>query len=198
MEVVKVEAQVRENFGKKYNNALRKQGLVPAIIYGGDSNVAISLKPSEVKPLIYTPDFKLAEIHAGGETHKCIIKDSTFHPVTDELVHLDFLRLRDGIPIKLEIPVSYKGKSPGVKAGGKLITTMRKVKVKTIPSKIVDTLYVNIDGLELGESVRVKDIELPEGMEIMTDTATPVAMIEIPRALKSAAAAEAKEANEND
>ena len=194
MEIVKVEAQARESFGKKYSKRVRKEGLVPAIIYGGDNTTAISVSPKAVKSLVYTPDFKLAEIEVGSDSHKCILKDITFHPLTDEIVHIDFLRVIPGTPIKVEIPVDFKGKSPGVKEGGKLIPQMRKVKVKSLPKNLVDKVYVDISELELGNSVRVRDIEFPDGMEVMTTTATPVAIVEVPRALKSAAAAEAKAA----
>lgn len=198
MEIVKVEAQVRTEFGKKHTKAIRKQGLVPAIIYGGGTTAAISVTPKAVKSLVYTPDFKLAEITAGGETYTCILKDIVFHPLSDEITHIDFLRTIEGTPIKVEIPVGYKGKSPGVKEGGKLIAQMRKVKVKTTPDKLTDKLYVDIGELQLGSSVRVRDIEVPEGMELMTTGATPVAIVEVPRALKSAAAEEAKAGNAAD
>lgn len=194
MEIVKVEAQTRESFGKKHTKKVRKEGLVPAIIYGGENNTPISVTPKSVKSLVYTPDFKLTEISVNGETHKCILKDITFHPLSDEIVHIDFLRVIPGTPIKVEIPVDFKGKSPGVKEGGKLISQMRKVKVKTTPESLVDRVFVDISKLELGGSVRVRDIDFPEGIEVMTSTATPVAIVEVPRALKSAAAAEAKAA----
>lgn len=192
MEIVKIEAQVRTEFGKKHTKLVRKQGLVPAIIYGGGTTAAISVTPKAVKTLVYTPDFKLAEITAGGETYTCILKDIVFHPLSDEITHIDFLRTIEGTPIKVEIPVGYKGVSPGVKEGGKLIAQMRKVKVKTTPDKLTDKLYVDIGELQLGSSVRVRDIEVPEGMELMTTGATPIAIVEVPRALKSAAAEEAK------
>jgi len=195
MEIVKVEAQTRESFGKKNTKIIRKEGLVPAIIYGGDNNTAISVTPKSVKSLVYTPDFKLAEISVNGDTYKCILKDITFHPLSDEIVHMDFLRVIPGKSIKVEIPVDFKGASPGEKEGGKLIPQMRKVKVKTTPELLVDRVYVDISELELGNSVRVRDIEFPEGMEVMTTTATPVAIVEVPRALKSAEA-EAEEAAE--
>lgn len=188
MQIVQIDAQARESFGKKHTKAVRREGLVPAIIYGGDNNTAVSVSPKAVKPLVYTPDFKLAEINVNGETHKCILKDITFHPLTDEIVHIDFLRMIPNTPIKVEIPVDFKGKSPGVKEGGKLIPQMRKVKVKTTPESIVDKVFVDISGLNLGGSVRVRDIEFPEGMEVMTTTATPVAVVEVPRALRSAEA----------
>ena len=188
MEIVKLEGQVRTEFGKKHTKLVRKQGLVPAIIYGGGTTAAISVTPKSVKALVYTPDFKLAEIAVGKETYTCILKDIVFHPLSDEIVHIDFLRTIEGAPIKVEIPVGYTGKSPGVKEGGKLIVQMRKVKVKTTPDKLTDKLYVDIGELELGNSVRVKDIVIPEGMELLTTGATPVAIVEVPRALKSAAA----------
>lgn len=194
MEIVKIEAQARESFGKKHTKKIRKDGLVPAIIYGGANNTSISVTPKSVKSLVYTPDFKIAEIEVNGDTHKCILKDITFHPLSDEIVHIDFLRMIEGTPIKVEIPVDFKGKSPGVKEGGKLISQMRKVKVKTTPELLVDRVYVDISSLELGGSVRVRDIDFPEGMEVLTTTATPVAIVEVPRALKSAEAEAAKAA----
>ncbi len=117
------------------------------------------------------------------------------HPVTDEIVHVDFLRLKEGVPVKVELPLGFKGVSPGVKAGGKLIQNMRKVKVKVDPAYLQDRLYVSIEGLELGHSVRVKDVEVNEHMEVMSALATPVAQVAVPRALKSATAA-AEESSE--
>lgn len=193
MKVVSVEAQTREPNGKKGTKALREQGRVPAVIYGGDSVTHISVTPKSVKELVYTPEFKLAEIKAGAETSKCILKDITFHPVTDEIVHIDFLRLLDGVPIKVELPVKFRGVSPGVKLGGKLIAQLRKVKVKTTPEKLVSELVVDVSNLDLGDSVRVREIDLEDGVSILVDGATPVGLVEIPRALRSATAAEQAE-----
>jgi len=194
MQIVQIDAQTRATTGKREAKKLRAEGSVPAIIYGGDENTSIIVNAKEVKPLVYTPDFKLAEISVDGGTHKCILKDIDFHPLTDEIVHIDFLRVIENTPIKVELPLGFKGKSPGVKAGGKLIQQVRKIKVKTVPEKMVDKLFVDISKLELGASVRVKDVITPEGMDIMMPEATPVAIVEVPRALKSAAAAEAKAA----
>ena len=139
--------------------------------------------------MVYTPDFKLAEISIGGASRKALLKEISFHPVTDEIEHIDFLELIDGQTINAEIPVKFTGTSPGVKSGGKLIRTLRTVKVKTKPETLVDTLYVSIDGLELGSAVRVRDIVVPDGIELMVDGAIPVANVEVPRALKSAESA---------
>ncbi len=191
METITVKGEKRDGLGKVATRNARKQGLIPAVIYGGDSNVSFSTITKEVKPLIYTPEFKLADVNVDGESHKCIVKDIQFHPVTDAIMHIDFLKLVDGHPIKVEVPVEFEGVSPGVKSGGKLIQQIRRIKIKTVPAKLIDKLSVNISELELGGAVRVRDISAVDGIEILVNEATPVATVEVPRALKSAEAAEA-------
>lgn len=189
MDIVQINVESRTDLGKKATKAVRRAGKIPAVLYSKKNGVShFSTKHGDVKTMIYTPHFKLAEIALEGTTRKAIIKDIDFHPVTDEIMHMDFLELVEGHPVIADIPVSFKGVSPGVKSGGKLIRTLRKVTVKTTPENLVDTLFVSIDNLELGSAVRVKDIELPEGVQIMVEGATPVANVEVPRALKSAEA----------
>lgn len=194
MEILNVPALKRAETGKQSNKIVRNSGRIPGVLYGGNSNTNFSVVLSDVKKMIYTPDFKVANLDIEGETCKAIIKDLQFHPVTDALLHIDFLRVIDGKPIKVEVPVRTKGVSPGVKAGGKLITQMRRVGIKSLPENMVSEVFVDISKLELGQSVRVRDLIIGEGVEVTTEGATPVAMIEIPRALKSAAAAEKKAA----
>ncbi len=193
MEVVTLSAQSREPNGKKGTRELRAQGLVPAVIYGGEDVTHISFIPKAIKSLVYTPDFKLAEIEVNGKTEKCILKDISFHPVTDEIVHVDFLRIMDGVPIKVELPIRFVGESPGVKLGGSLIPQLRKIKIKTLPANLVDSLEVDISGLALGDSARIREITKVDGIEIMVDGSTPVALVEVPRALRSDETAEEEE-----
>ena len=108
------------------------------------------------------------------------------------MLHIDFLRLIADTPIKVEVPLRFKGVSPGVKLGGKLIQQLRKIKIKTTPEYLVDELKADISKLDLGQALRVREVIVPKGVEIINNGATPVALIEIPRALKAAAAAEAK------
>ena len=115
------------------------------------------------------------------------------HPVTDSLTHIDFIELVDGTPVKVDIPIRFKGDSPGVKLGGKLLQSIRRVTVKTLPENLVDELFVDISELELGFAVRVRDIEAPDSVQIMNTGATPVAIVEVPRALRSATAAADKD-----
>ncbi len=189
MQVVNVVAQDRNEYGKSSTKKMRNSGRIPAVIYSKEGSRHCSVTESDVKHLIYTPDFKLAEIELGGKKSKCTLQDIQFHPVTDNIQHIDFLELIDGHPVKVNVPVKFKGTSPGVKAGGKLMQSLRRVKIKCTPEQLVDELYVDISDLELGNAVRIKDLELPEGIEVMSESGTPVATVEVPRALKSAAAA---------
>lgn len=193
MEAVAIKGIKRTETGKKATKAIRNAGLVPCVIYGGKEVVHFSADEFGFRDVLYTPDFKLVEIDIDGEKRKCIIKDMQFHPVTDGLLHLDFIELVPDQKVIVEIPVRFKGNAPGVKVGGKIIQLVRRVKVKTTPKHIVDAVYVDISDLDLGQATRVRNIEVPEGMEIMNNESIPVATIEIPRALRAAAAAADKE-----
>ncbi len=198
MDIVTVKGEKRSNAGTKFARADRRAGLIPCVLYGNDKNTHFTTIQKEVKSLIYTPEFKIAEIDIDGEVQKCILKDVQFHPVTDEIMHIDFLRLTDGHPVKVEIPVRFKGVSPGVKAGGKLMQSVRRIKIKTTPEKLVNELFLDISELQLGAAVRVRDIEPVDGIEILNAPSTPVAFVEVPRALKSAEAAAAATEEEQE
>lgn len=193
MQTVAIEGKLRSEFGKKASKAIRREGLVPCVAYGKDKVIHFSAEPKAFKSLIYTPDFKVAELTIDGETHRAIIKDSQFHPVTDALLHLDFLLLIEGNTLVTDIPVRTKGIAPGVRLGGKLMQTTRRLKIKTTPENLIDHLTVDISTLGLGKSVRVRDVEGVDGIEIMTSPGIPLVAVEIPRALRSAQTAAAKE-----
>ncbi len=189
MDSISLTGVARTGTGKKATKATRREGRVPCVIYGGGETTHFSITPKEVKPLVYSPDFKQVDITVDGTTHKCILKDLQFHPVSDELLHMDFLKLVPGNTIKVHIPVRCTGSSPGVVAGGRLNQKLRAVKVKTNPEALVGELTVDISTLNLSDSVRVRDIELAEGMEMMSASGIPIATVEVPRAMKSAEAA---------
>ena len=189
MEAVAFNGTVRNELGKKGSKAVRNNGQTPCVLYGGENTIHFSIDVKNAKNLIYTPDFKLAEITIDGKTYKSILKDVQFHPVSDEVRHIDFVELVDGKKVNVEIPVRFKGSSPGEKVGGKLYQKLRKAKVKTTPEHLVDQLFVDISELEMGQSVRVKDIEADDNLEIMSSPNIPVASVEVPRALRSAQAA---------
>jgi len=166
MQTHSINGELRSATGKKSSATLRKENLVPAVIYGGEKNIHFQAHKREFKNLVYSPDFKIAEITIDGAPTKSSKK------------------------MILELPIRFKGESPGVKGGGKLQQLMRRVKVKVSPEDIVDVLYIDISTLELNMSARVKELEINDGIEVMLPGATPVAIVETPRALKSADAAD--------
>lgn len=198
MEAVTVSGTIRTEVGKKATKAVRNAGEIPSILYSKNGSVHFSTSHKAVKNLIFTPDFRVAEIDLDGKAHRAIVKDIQWHPVTDEIIHIDFLELIDGHAVKVEIPVRFEGTAPGMRSGGKLLQLMRRVKVKALPENLVDELKLDISALELGQSIRVRDIAPIDGIEIMSAGASPVGIIEIPRALRSAATAEAKAAKMGD
>lgn len=184
MQTVQFTGTARAAVGKKATKAIRNEGGIPCVIYGGADNVHFSTIHKDVKAMIYTPEFKVAEITVDGSTHRCILKEVQFHPVTEVIRHIDFLKLDEGKPVILEVPVRFKGSSPGVKLGGSLQQSLRRVKIKTTPENMVDEVYGDISTLELGHAIRVRDLDLPEGIQLMNAPAIPVASVIVPRALR--------------
>ena len=198
MQTVAVSGIVRDNLGKKGSKMVRREGLVPAVLYGTGDPVHFTVRPLDLRDLIYSPDFRLAELSVGGKTTKAIVKDYQFHPVTDELTHIDFLALEDGRTVKVQVPVRFEGTSPGVRNGGKLQVAVRRVKLKTTPENLVDHVMLDISNMTLGSAIRVRDIQAMEGVEIQNPAGQPIASVEVPRALRSAATLAAKDGEAGD
>jgi large subunit ribosomal protein L25 len=191
MQVIALTGNTKVEAGKKAAKAIRDAGMIPAVMYGGGANYTFTTTEPDVRHLIYTPEFKVAEITLDGKVHRCIVKAIQFHPVSEKILHIDFQEMVSGKPLLVEVPVVFKGVSPGMKAGGKLVQSMRRVKIKATPEALVDNLVLDISSLELGQAIRVRDLTVPGGVEIMVNPSVPVAIIEIPRALRAAAAAAA-------
>jgi large subunit ribosomal protein L25 len=193
MEIIALQGHLKAGSGKEEVKKIRRNGHVPAVLYksGGGDALQFSLNAPDVRHLVYTSKFKLAEITVGGAMHKCIVKDIQFHPVTDAVVHLDFLELVPGVKFKATVPLRFAGVAPGVKGGGKFIPRMRQVNILTTPEKVVDEVSADISKMELGDTIRVRDITPVDGVEITNTGAVPIASIEVPRALKGATATEA-------
>lgn len=193
MKSVQIEGQVRNEFGKKANRDLRSEGRVPCVIYGGETPVHFSAPILSFRPLVYTPDFQIAEISVDGKSYRTILKDKQFDVLTDELSHVDFLELVEGRAVVANIPLRFKGQSAGVKAGGRLELKMKSVKVRTMPEKLVEALDVDITDLDLNGNLRVQDV-VAEGMEVMNAPRQPIASVVMTRALRQADSEAAKEA----
>ena len=212
MKKFSLNAQPRVELGKKSVKALRKEGLIPAVINGGALvelpytgtlkegqkvvdidgkrgliTTDIVVKAEDVRKLVYTPDIFEVDINLNGEEIKAVMKDLQFQPVKDTLLHIDFLQVYPDKPIVMEVPVKIEGHAEGVKAGGKLTLSMRKLKVKAVYSEIPERLVVNVDNLGLGKSLAVGELHY-EGLELMNAKNAVVCAVQLPRASRGAMA----------
>ena len=191
MKTITINGQLRTESGKKATRQLRSQQLVPAVIYGGNTEVNFSAPASSFKSIVYTSEFQIAEITVEGNMYRCILKDLQFHKVSDALIHLDFLELVEDKKIIATLPLKYVGTPAGVKAGGKLVTKMKSIKVKTLPKYLREFIEVDINDLELNANLRVENIKA-ENMEVMNSPRIPIASITMTRQLKQEEATAAK------
>ena len=205
-------AEPRVELGKKSVKALRKEGKIPAVINGGalvELPFNGTLKPGEklveiddkrgiittdivvkgedVRKLIYTPDIFEVDLTVNGETKKVVMKELQFQPVKDTVLHIDFQEVYPDKPIIMEVPVQIEGHAEGVKAGGKLTLSMRKLKVKAVYSEIPERLVVNVDNLGLGKSLAVGELHY-EGLELMNAKNAVVCAVQLTRAARGAMA----------
>ncbi len=203
METISIKAEERTDLGPKAARKARRDGLVPCVLYGAGETVHFTAPTGAFKNLIYTPNFHTVDVEVAGKTHRAILKESQFHPVTDNIVHLDFLALVDDKKVTVNLPIRFTGQAAGVKEGGKLMPALRTLSVKAFPKDLKSEIAIDVTEVELGKSIKVKEIEL-ENMEIMNNPQIPIASVEIPRALKSAeseaeaAAGEGAEGAEGD
>jgi large subunit ribosomal protein L25 len=159
MKSVTVKGTKREALGKKSAKRIREQGDVPAVLYGHDELTHITIPFSELRPLIYTPNVYLVDLEIDGEQHKAIIQDMQWHPVEEQVMHVDFLKVEDDKPVKINVPIVITGRAKGIKAGGKLKTNMRKLKIKALPKFLPDTIEIDITKLGIGDSYKVSELE---------------------------------------
>lgn len=191
MQTITISGKARNSVGKVATKADRAAGNIPCVMYAGNEVVHFTSTISELRGILYTPKFFKAIINIDGTTHEALLKDVQAHPITDEIRHIDFHKLLPGVPVTVEIPIRVVGQSPGVKEGGKLLVKVRKVRVKSTPENLKDTIDVDISGLKLGQSFKVRDIK-ETGFEVLNSPSIPLVSVEITRALKSAATEAAK------
>jgi large subunit ribosomal protein L25 len=191
MKTITIEGQLRTESGKKATRQLRSQDLVPAVIYGGKEEVNFAAPATAFKSIVYTSEFMIAEIKVAGKTYRCILKDLQFGKVSDALTHVDFLELVDDKKVIASLPLKYVGTPAGVKAGGKLVTKMKTVKIKTLPKYLKEFLEVDISELQLNENLRVENIPA-ENMEVLNSPRIPIAAVTMTRQLKQEEASAAK------
>ncbi len=213
MKTFQLAAQPRTELGKKATKALRAQNLIPVVLNGGevfDLPYSGTLKPGEklveigngkglittdlvvsndaVRKLIYTPDIFAIELDINGEKRMAVLKDLQLQPVKDTILHIDLLEVSDKKPVTVEVPVKLEGHAEGVKAGGKLSLSMKKLRVKAIYTNIPERLVINVDHLGLGKTLQVGDIHF-ENLELMNAKNAVVCAVQLTRAARGAAAA---------
>lgn len=192
MKTITIEGQLRTEHGKKAARQIRSQENVPGVIYGGAQEINFYAPAKAFKPLVYTSEFQLAEVKVDGKTFKCILKDLQFDKVDDSLIHVDLLELVDDKKVVATLPLKFVGTSVGVKEGGKLVTKMKALKVKTLPKDLKENISVDITSLELNGNIRVEDVKA-DNMEILNSPRIPIASVVMTRQLKQEEASAAKE-----
>jgi large subunit ribosomal protein L25 len=190
MKTVSISGSLRENVGKKDAKKQRSNDLVPCALYGGKEQYLFTAHVDSFKELIYSPVVYTVKLDIAGKEINAILQDIQYHPVTDNILHVDFLELFPDKYVTIEVPVKTIGTSIGILNGGKLQIKIRKLKVKALPANLPDKIEVDITKLEIGQSAKVGDIKL-EGVEILNATNSVVVTINTTRAVVVDPAADA-------
>ncbi|SDT48857.1 LSU ribosomal protein L25P [Mucilaginibacter mallensis] len=185
MKSIAISGSLRENVGKRDAKELRYQSLVPAVLYGGPTQTHFAVSAADLKAVVYTPVVHFIDLQIAGVTSQAIIKDIQFHPLTEQIIHVDFLLLDEKKPVTIEIPIKLTGSSSGVKAGGKLVQKLRKLRIKALPKDHLDAIEVSIEGLEVGKSVKVAEIKVPN-LTITNAIEDTIVSVTTSRALRQA------------
>lgn len=190
MKTFELKGSLRSDLGKKATKAARREDVIPAVIYGGEKSteaVHFTVAASDVRKLIYTPEIFLVALTIDGKAYNAILKDIQFHPVTDGVLHLDFLHVFKDKPIVIEVPVVLDGLAEGVKAGGKLSLDIRKLKVKALYNNVPEKVHINIEHLALGKSIQVGELNF-DGLELLNAKNSVVCRVQLTRAARGLAA----------
>ena len=166
MKKVSLSGSLRGNVGKKDAKALRSAGKVPCVIYGGKDQVHFSIEETAFKPILYTPNSYLINLSVDGKEYLTVLQDLQSHPVSDRILHADFLELTPGQPVTIAVPIRVTGVSPGVLGGGKLVKKFRKLKIKALIEHLPDDIEVSISKLKLNQSVKVSNLKV-ENVEFL-------------------------------
>ncbi len=193
MAELKISAKKREKLGGSTANQLRNQGRVPGIIYGhGEASVPFHVKELDLRPLIYTNETNTVSLDLEGTAMRCILREVQFHPVTDRVSHIDFVAIRAGEKIRIDVPINLVGSPIGVKDGGVMDFSLHKVSIEVLPDSIPEHIDLDISELKIGHSLHVSDVPAHAGYTIVADPHAVIVTIAAPKtAEETAPAAEA-------
>jgi large subunit ribosomal protein L25 len=180
MRSVAIEGKTREELGSKNAKQLRREGMVPCVIYGGGENVHFYTDNRSFKELLYTPEALLVVISIDGKEIKSVVRDSQFHPVTEAIEHVDFFQLTEGEPFEVVAPINLVGNPRGVRNGGKMKFNLRRLTIRATEENLPGMIDLNVDELKIGDSLRVSDIPAA-GFEILGDPSRSVVAINTSR-----------------
>jgi len=193
MKSIAISGSARQNVGKRDAKELRYEGNIPAVLYGGKEQTHFSVSAADLKPVLYTPEVIFVELEIGGKKSKAIVQEAQFHPLTDEVTHVDFLQLFDDKEVSVNIPIKLVGTSPGVKMGGKLVQKLRSLRVKALPNNLPQEIEVPMEGLEVGKSFRVGQVSLTDA-KVLNNADDTIVSVTMSRALRQAEQEAAKAA----
>ena len=174
MKSLAISVKERENVGKASSKALRNQGKVPCVLYGGEKQVCFYGHENDLRKLVFTSDVFLVELDIEGKSTKCVMQDIQFHPVTDKILHIDFLEVFDDKEVTVEIPVILNGMAIGVRNGGNLLFRRNKIITRAIPANLPDAIEVDISELRIGQFIYIKDLRSAEYSFLAPDNAVVV------------------------
>lgn len=190
MKTIEIKGRKREVFGKKESKKARREGEVPCVIYGSGETVHFSVIEKDLKDLIYTPNSYIITFDIDGTKEIGVMREVQYHPVRESILHIDFYRVVEGKPVAIDIPVKLFGNSEGVKLGGKLMLSKRKIRVVGLAKDLPDTLDIDVTDLGLGKSVFVGDLSY-KNLTVLTPASTAICAVKMTRAARGAAAAAA-------
>lgn len=187
MQTIELGGQMRAASGKKENNILKREGRIPCIIYGGGENVHFSVCAKEIKNIIYTPNSYIIHFNIDDKSETVVMREVQYHPVFEQILHIDFYRITPGQPVAIDVPVKLVGNSEGVKQGGKLVLMKRKVRISGLVENLPDFIEVDTTHMALGSSQFVGDIK-SDKFTIITPASTALCAVNMTRAARGAAA----------
>lgn len=183
MKTVEIIGFKRANLGKTESKSLRAEGNVPSVLYGGKDQTHFHAPMILFRDLVYTPEARFVDLNIEGQKSKAILQDIQFHPVSEVILHADFLELFDDKPVMMDIPLKTVGTAPGVQSGGKLIMKLTHAKVKAIPANMPEFINVDISELQLGKTVKIGALQVGE-YEILNSDLVTICSVEVPRAMR--------------
>jgi large subunit ribosomal protein L25 len=193
MKTIEIKGSVRKELGKKESKRIRKDGNVPCVIYGKEANIHFYAHENSFRHLVYTHEAHLVHIVLEDQELMAVLHDMQFHPVTDHILHADFVKVFEDKPVVISVPVTITGDSAGVKAGGKLIVKRRNLKVKGLPKDLPEFLPVDVTELKINHSIKVGELSYP-GIELLDPKITTVVSVATSRVALKTEEEEAAEA----